>query len=250
MVRAEKELDYQISVVIPAYNEVSNLDFCVQSVERTLKGLADSYEIILAEDGSTDGTKHLAAKISEKNMSVRHIHSDKKLGRGKALKAAFKQARGRIVIYTDADLPADLAALSSLIEATENGFSIAAGSRHLKGSRVKRPISRWLASMVYNLSVRILFGDGVRDHQCGFKAFRKESLDRILDQSRSDGWFWDTEIIVKSHGMGHKIAEIPVQWRENRQNGESKVRLLDDSLYFAKNLSRLWIDLYLRHNGI
>ena len=216
-------------------------------MEKTIRNLTDSYEIILAEDGSTDGTSVVAAKIALGNPKVFHIHSDERLGRGRALRTAFSYAKGETLIYLDADLAADLSALSSLIEAVKEDHSFATGSRHLRGSRVKRPLSRWVASIVYNLLVRLIFRDGVHDHQCGFKAFRRQLLEVLLDNVEADDWFWDTEIIVKSSRSGYSVTEVPVEWTENRGSGESKVRLLNDSIRFIKNLMRLWLELNLRH---
>ena len=104
--------------------------------------------------------------------------------------------------------------------------------------------------MVYNLLVRVFFRDGVRDHQCGFKAFKKELIDSMLDDTWANGWFLDTEIIVKSCKKDYPVLEVPVEWTENREKGESKVKLLDDSLYFFKNLLSLWLDLNLRRERV
>ena len=238
---------HHISVVVPACNEALYIYRCVELVEKKIQNLTDSYEIILAEDGSTDGTSIVAAKIARQNPRVFHIHSDERLGRGRALKTAFSYAKGETLIYLDADLASGLSALSSLINAVKEDYSVASGSRHLKGSRVKRPISRWAASIVYNLLVRVIFRDGVHDHQCGFKAFRRELLDSLLDSIDADDWFWDTEILIKSSRSGYSVTEVPIEWTENRGRGESKVNLLNDSIRFIKNLMRLWLELNLRH---
>jgi glycosyltransferase involved in cell wall biosynthesis len=234
--------DCEVSIIIPAYNEASYIDRCVDSVEKTMRGLTKSYEIILAEDGSTDNTRNIIEKITQERPEVYYVHSDERLGRGKALKTAFRYAKGKILVYMDADLSVDLHALGSLIKATEDGYDVAVGSRHVEGSRVKRPLYRWSASMVYNLLVRVLFRDGVYDHQCGFKAFRKELLNFITGSIQANGWFWDTEIIVKSNKKGYHTIEIPVEWTENRKGSESKVRLLNDTIYFMGNLTNLWLN--------
>jgi glycosyltransferase involved in cell wall biosynthesis len=250
MDRSNSGNDCYLSIIVPAYNEAPYLDYCVQWIEKTLHTLTESFEIILAEDGSTDGTYAIAERIAYENPLVSVVHSKQRLGRGRALIMSFKEAKGEILAYLDADLPTNPNALGSLLKATENGHCIATGSRHLKGSMVQRPFSRWAASKIYNLLVRAMFRDGIHDHQCGFKAFRRELLNSLINDNGSDGWFWDSEIIIRANKSGYKVAEIPVEWTENRKMGGSKVKLLDDSIYFFKNLIRLWLDLNSRRDKI
>jgi glycosyltransferase involved in cell wall biosynthesis len=94
----------RVSVVFPAYNEVASLEAALDKVTQALNGFTRSYEMIIAEDGSTDGTDKLAAALAEKYPFVKHIHGDKRLGRGTALKNAFKQSSGGVLVYMDLNL--------------------------------------------------------------------------------------------------------------------------------------------------
>lgn len=235
-----------MSIVIPAFNEVFELERCVRLVERAVSRVTGSYEIIIAEDGSDDGTDKVAAELACGNPKVRHLHSDKRLGRGAALRRAFSFARGKAMVYLDADLTVNPSSLQRLIEAVENEHGMATGSRYLKGSRVRRPLLRWVASDIYNLLVRMAFRDGVCDHQCGFKAFHRGFVCALLDEVETDGWFWDTETIVRARRRGYPVVEIPVEWMETRTNGGSKVELFSDTLGFVKNLARLWWTLNIK----
>ena len=162
----------EVSVVFPAYNEADSLETSVERVIKTLNEFARSYEIIIAEDGSTDGTDKLAAAFAEKYLFVRHVHGEKRLGRGIALKNAFKQSNGKVLVYMDLDLATDLEHLKSLVDAVASeGYDLATGSRMLPESNAKRSGTRYIASKTYNFMVRAVWGSKVKDHQCGFKAF-------------------------------------------------------------------------------
>jgi hypothetical protein len=234
----------EVSVVFPAYNEADALEAAVEKVTKALNEFARSYEIIIAEDGSTDGTDKLAAALAEKHPFVKHIHGEKRLGRGTALKNAFKQSSGEVLVYMDLDLATDLKHLKSLVGAVEfEGYDFATGSRMLPQSNVERSGSRNIASKTYNFMVRVLLGSKVKDHQCGFKAFQREPLMQLLDEVDAGHWFWDTEILVRAHRKGYKIKEIPVSWRGGR---ETKVKLLKDSLNMGWQILSLWWHLKLQ----
>jgi glycosyltransferase involved in cell wall biosynthesis len=234
----------RVSVVFPAYNEADSLEAAVDEVTQALNEFTCSYEIIIAEDGSTDGTDKLAAALAEKYPFVKHIHGEKRLGRGAALKNAFKQSSGEVLVYMDLDLATDLEHLKTLVEAVESeGYEFATGSRMLPESNVKRSGTRNIASKTYNFMVRALLGSKVKDHQCGFKAFRREPLMQLLDEVGANHWFWDTEILVRAYRRGYKIKEIPVSWKGGR---ETKVRLLQDSLNMGWQILLLWWHLKMQ----
>ena len=243
---AEKEVTdtVDVTVVLPAYNEADELEATVDKVNQALTQFTRSYEVIIAEDGSTDGTDRLAEALAEKNPFVKHIHGEKRLGRGTALKNAFKQSRGEVLVYMDLDLATDLKHLKPLVEAVKfEGYEFATGSRMLQKSTVKRSGTRNLASKTYNFMVRAVLGSKVKDHQCGFKAFRREPLMQILDEVDANHWFWDTELLVRAHRRGYRIKEIPVSWTGGR---ETKVRLLQDSLSMGWQILSLWWHLKVR----
>jgi glycosyltransferase involved in cell wall biosynthesis len=228
----------KVSVVLPAHNEADMLEKAVTEITEVLGEYAGTYEIIIAEDGSTDGTDKKADEFSERLPFVRHIHSEKRLGRGKALKKAFHQSSGEILVYMDVDLATDVRQLKELIDIVDKeGYDFATGSRMLPESNVERSGTRDLASKTYNFMVRAVLGSKVKDHQCGFKAFRRKPLMQIIDEVSANHWFWDTELLVRAHRRGYRIKEIPVLWKSGR---ETKVRLLHDSLYMGWQIFSLW----------
>ena len=233
--------DLEISIVFPAYNEADKLERAVTETINYVKNVSKSFEIIIAEDGSTDGTDKLAEELSRKIENVRHLHSDVRLGRGRALNRAFSMARGKILIYMDVDLSTDLEFLKPLIDSIrKEGFDLATGSRMLPQSVAERSLHRKLLSKIYNFLVRALLKSPIRDHQCGFKAFRRESFLTLMPKVKANHWFWDTEVLVLASRMGFKIKEIPVVWR--RRSG-TKVSLRRDVLDMGIQVLKLWFRL-------
>ena len=240
----ETKAPVKVSVVFPAYNEAARLEPAVNEVTHALDEFTRSYEVIIAEDGSTDGTDRVAAELVAKYPFVKHLHGEQRLGRGAALKNAFKQSSGEVLVYMDLDLATNLEHLKALVDAVDSGgYDFATGSRLLPESNVKRSRTRNLASKTYNFMVRKLLGSKVRDHQCGFKAFRREPLMVLLDEVRANHWFWDTEVLVRGYRRGYRIKEIPVSWKGGR---ETKVRLLQDSFSMGWQILSLWWHLKTR----
>ena len=228
----------QVSIILPAYNEVDYLYPAVEKITETLNQFTNSYEIIIAEDGSTDGTAERAEELANKYQWVKHIHRDQRLGRGTALKNAFKQSSGQVITYMDLDLATDLCYLKPLVETiTTEGYDFSTGSRMLKESTAQRTFRRSLSSKTYNFLVRRILGSKLKDHQCGFKAFKREPLLNILDEVEATHWFWDTEIMVRAHQRGYKIKEIAVEWKSGR---ETKVNVAKDSWNMFWQIIFLW----------
>ena len=228
----------KVSVVLPAHNEADALEPAVSEITKILDEYGGAYEIVIAEDGSTDGTDKKADELSERLPAVWHLHAEKRLGRGKALKNAFRQSSGEILVYMDVDLATDVRQLKELINSVDGeGYDFATGSRLLPESNVERSGTRNIASKTYNFMVRAVLGSKVKDHQCGFKAFRREPLMQLLEEVEAGHWFWDTELLVRAHRRGYRIKEIPVLWKSGR---ETKVRLLRDSWHMGWQILALW----------
>lgn len=226
-----------VTVVLPALNEADIIEQTVEKISCTLKMCDCTYEIIIAEDGSTDGTDKKAAELSRLSY-VRHMHSDKRLGRGKALTNSFRQSHGNVLIYMDVDLATDLKHLSHLIHAvTAEGYLLATGSRSLSKSNAKRTFTRSFASKTYNFMVRLFLRSKVKDHQCGFKAFQREMILSMLNEVAANHWFWDTEVLVRAQRKGYKVKEFPVEWKSTR---ETKVKLFHDSFDMGLQIVKLW----------
>jgi len=222
------EPNREISILLPAFNEAGQIERCVREVEAAVRSFSKSYEIIVSEDGSTDGTEVIVAKMAKNNPNIILLHSPTRLGKGKGIKNALSTSRGKIITFMDVDLATNLECLPQLLRVVKENGGMAIGSRHVAGSRVQRGVSRTLFSLTYNLAVRLLFLDGVHDHQCGFKTMTREVAGAVLNGSKSDGYFFDTEMIVRCKKLGFPVVEVAVQWAEKKK-GASKVNPVRDA---------------------
>ena len=218
----------EISILLPAYNEALQIEKCVREVEAAVRSFTESYEIIVSEDGSTDGTDAIVAKMAKFNPNLILLHSPSRLGKGKAIKKALTNSKGKFITFMDVDLATDLACLPKLLGVVKQNGGMAIGSRHIRGARVERKLSRTMFSLTYNLFVRLLFLDGIRDHQCGFKTMSRDVAEAVLSSTNADGYFFDTEMIVRCKKLGFPVVEVAVNWTE-RHNGRSKVNPIRDS---------------------
>ncbi len=233
----------EVSVVLPAYNEEATLERTVDLTVATLEGFLTpgTFEVLIAEDGCTDRTPEIAAELAESDDRVRHIHSDERLGRGRALERAFRAATGDTVAYIDTDLATDLDYLEQLIETVRSGEAdVATGSRWVPGHVADRPSKRGVPSYVYNFLARTVLRSTIRDHQCGFKAFDREVLYDLLPQVGDNHWFWDTEVLVRAQRAGYRVREFPVEWTPQ---GDSKVDLVRDVFGMGSQIVRTWWQL-------
>lgn len=214
-----------IVVTIPASNEYKNLQNCVDLLLKESFQLGDDFQIIIAEDGSTDGTDLIAKELARLHPRVTHLHSPNQLGKGLALKRAFNKKEADIYAFIDCDLATNMKYFPKLINSIKDGYDLALGSRYINGAKIKRMILRDVTSRLYNKLISILFRDQIFDHQIGFKAFSNRLIKKILNDCKSNGWFWDTEIIIRSKKNNFRIIEFPVEWHE-KTNGTPHLKMI------------------------
>jgi glycosyltransferase involved in cell wall biosynthesis len=215
----------KLTVALPVYNEEFVLEKSVRKIHSFLsENYVSSFELLIVDNGSTEGTFEKASELAEKHGCVRVIHLDAK-GRGRALKTAWSSCDSEIVSYMDIDISTDLSAFPDLIRALESGHDIAIGSRFVPGSVVSRSFTRGVLSGGYNALLKGILGVGFSDAQCGFKAMKKSVFDALVSDVENNEWFFDTELLVKASLRGYSIKEIPVRWDE-RKDRKSKVNVL------------------------
>jgi glycosyltransferase AglD len=230
------------SAVIPVYNDRAALGRAIPVSIRYLSAISPDFELIVAEDGSSDGSADLVRDYAETDPRVRLLHSDERLGRGKALNRAFKEARAPVVCYYDVDLATGMEYLGELIGAIHEGYDIATGSRLLRQSRIHRTGGREIASRGYNFLVRTILGSRLYDHQCGFKSFRRDQVIKLSGRVRATHWFWDTEILVRAQRAGYRIKEFPVRWEQGPGTTVQK----SDVVGMGFSVLRLWWQIYVQ----
>jgi glycosyltransferase AglD len=234
----------EVTAIIPVFNDRPALEQAIPASIETLSAITGSFELIVAEDGSTDGSALFVKDYETKDPRVRLLHSDERLGRGKALNRAFHAARGTIVCYYDVDLATDMQHLSELIGAIRNGADVSTGSRLLPASDIVRTECREIASRTYNFLVRLFLGSRLFDHQCGFKGFNKERILKVLPRIRSNHWFWDTELLVRAQRDGYNVTEFPVRWRA----GKGTTVRVKDIFEMGSSILRLWWQIHVSKN--
>jgi glycosyltransferase involved in cell wall biosynthesis len=235
----------KLVITLPCHNDDKYIEEAVDTVRSSTEQIGDNYIIAIAEDGSTDNSAEISQRLASQYDNVVHIHADEKLGRGKALMNTWRKVEGDIYAYLDCDLATDMRAYPPLINYIKKGYDLSTGSRYLKNSQCERPLLRRLTSIMYNSIIRIIFKDGIYDHQCGFKSFSKRMIKFLLKNYESDSWFWDTEAIVVAYKNGFKIKEFPVTWKEKRRTRTPIKRLFNDLWIHGKGLINLFITVYL-----
>jgi len=203
----------ELSVAITVYNDVTALKSAIPKSLDALESLNIPFEIIIAEDESVDGSYEVALGFTC-DSRIRLNHSDRRRGKGGALTDAVLDSRGKIFCFYDVDLSTDLGNLPELISAIQEGADIAIGSRFVQDSQVIRNGDREITSSVFNSLVRFLLKSKIQDHQCGFKAFNKERLMKIMPYVSARKWTWDTEVLALAQNWGYNIVEIPVKWTQ------------------------------------
>jgi glycosyltransferase involved in cell wall biosynthesis len=209
----EEMIPGKLSVVLPAHNEVDNIPEVTQRALEVLPELAESFEIIVVDDGSVDGTGALLDRLAAQHPEIRAVHHPKNRGYGAALTSGFQAATGNYIMFMDADQQFDIADLSHLAPFVGH-YDIVAGYR------INRQDARYriLYANMFKLVVRILFHVGSRDTDCAFKVFRADLLKSM--QLESPGALINTEILAKSSRSRATYLEVGVQ-HYPRKAGES-----------------------------
>lgn len=226
-----------VNVTIPVFNEEKILPSSIATLHTFLtKHCRFEWEIVIANNASTDTTLEVAQRLSRDLTGVRIVHLDQK-GRGRALKKVWSESGADILSYMDVDLSSNLYAFPPLIEALiSGGFDIGIGSRLLKASTTRRSLKREVISRTYNLLVKSFFFTKFSDAQCGFKAITKGAAGKLLPLIEDTGWFFDTELLVIAEKSGYRIFDLPVSWVEDL---DSRVKIVSTAMDDIRGLIRV-----------
>jgi glycosyltransferase involved in cell wall biosynthesis len=201
------------AIVIPIYNEEGILHSAVVDLRERLKPLGFSYEIVLAENGSTDGTVELARTLSAKYPEVRFITAGAP-DYGKALRTGILSTKAQYVLCDEIDL-CDTDFHQRALSELENGVDMVIGSKLIAGAQDERPMLRHAASIAYTGLLRALLGfKGTDTH--GLKAFRRESLLPVVEACVVNKDVFASELVIRAYRAGLDVREIPVRVMEKR----------------------------------
>ncbi len=214
-----------VEVVVPVHNEERALAGTILRLHRFLSSeLPYSWRLTIADNGSTDHTQFIAGKLAGELPGTRVLRLER-TGRGLALRTAWSGSSARVVCYMDVDLSTDLRALLPLLAPLLSGHSeLAIGTRLAYGSQVTRGLKRSFISRSYNRLLHLVLRAHFSDAQCGFKAARRDALDELLASVQDDGWFFDTELLVRAQRAGLRIHEVPVDWVDDPDSSVAIVR--------------------------
>jgi glycosyltransferase involved in cell wall biosynthesis len=200
-----------ISVILPAWNEAARIGQAVARTRRQLAAISGDFEIVVVDDGSSDGTADAAEAARAGAPELKVLPLSPNRGKGEALRLGFAASRGETVVFLDADMdlpPEQIGVFLSTMRA--EAADVVIGSKWHPLSRIEYPWHRRLVSLVYFTLTRILFGLPVRDTQTGMKVFRREVLSRSMPRMLVKAFAHDLELLVIAHHLGYRISEAPV----------------------------------------
>ncbi|MGD0963073.1 MAG: dolichyl-phosphate beta-glucosyltransferase [Candidatus Acidiferrales bacterium] len=234
----------EVSIIIPAYNEEKRL---VRTLARIRDYFAEAQtkgiELIVVDDGSTDGTALVAKEWMREIPWLRLVPNNTNRGKGYSVRHGMLEARGQVMLFTDADLSTPIEESEKLFAAIEAGNDVAIGSRAMDRTliAVRQSHLREIAGIIFNRFVKLFTGLPFHDTQCGFKAFVRERSKIVFEQQRVERFGFDPEILFLAQRHGLRSIEVPVRWAHDEA---TRVSVLRDSLQMFGDL------LFIRWNWL
>jgi dolichyl-phosphate beta-glucosyltransferase len=227
----------KLSVVLPVYNEDGILRSNVHMLKDFLDWLDLDCEVLICDDHSSDRTQQEALSLCSEDSRIKYLRFDKRIGKGGTIKNAARVASGNLLVLMDADIPVSYPDLRKVLDQVEkNGLVIA-----VRKSRSNTSLARKLLSVGYNSLARLLFRTGIMDHQCGLKILTMDFARKAFPDIRTDGFLFDTELIVYAKRSKVKMKKVCVDWADNRPRGQSRIAPLRTMLTLVADLAVLRI---------
>jgi dolichyl-phosphate beta-glucosyltransferase len=222
-----------LSIVLPCLNEADRLPGTLAAYLAHFPPGRSEVELIVVDDGSSDGTTVIADQIAAADPRVLVVRTTRNHGKGYAVRTGVQAAQGELVVFTDADGSYGPEQLDKVVAALQHA-PVAIGARLDPRAAGGSPMLRRLASPVFNRAMRLLLGLPYVDTQCGLKGFRRDAAEALFSRARVDGFAFDAEALLVASRLGIEVVEVPVV-AEDRQG--SKVRLGGDAL---RMLADVW----------
>lgn len=226
------------SLIIPMYNEEKILPETIATLHAYMESAFDDYEVVFADDGSTDHSREIVANCGHERMRV--VGYEKNRGKGCAVRCGMLAAKGDIRLFTDCDLAYGTEIIRTLYDKfIAAGCDVMIGSRNLSGDGYEGyTLLRRLASKTYIRVLCMVGGFRLSDSQCGFKAFSAKAAEDVFSRCETDSFAFDFEAILFATRLGYSISEIPVRIINHRES-ESKVNMLTDSVRMLRDLMQI-----------
>jgi glycosyltransferase involved in cell wall biosynthesis len=226
----------ELSIVIPSVNEERRLPATLEKIHNYLMARGTCAEVVVVDDGSKDRTAQVVDEAAARFPEVRRLTNPENHGKGYAVRQGMLDARGEIILFSDADLSTPIEEADKLIAAIrDGGWDGAIGSRGMDRSLIEshQSLMREAGGILFNGVVRLFTRLRFRDTQCGFKAFRRARARILFEQQRVDGFGFDPEILFLAKRHGLRIAEIGVRWAHDEG---SKVKFAKDGMAMVGEL--------------
>lgn len=233
-----------VSIVIPAYNEEARIEPTIRKTAALLAAHPLTWEIVVVDDGSKDGTVALCEDLATELPHLRVLATSPNRGKGHAVRVGMLAAHGRVRVMCDADGSMPATELPRLLAPIADGAcDVAIGSRYAGDACVeKQPAWRQAWSRLCNLVIQKTLVPGVRDTQCGFKAFTAEAAHATFGRATIDGWAFDLEVLALASRLGLRVREVGVEWKDDKR---SKVnpwkdlwKVIREAVTIKRNLRR------------
>lgn len=234
-----------VSIVVPAYNEERRLPQSIRDIRAFFNRFGSSVEVLIVIEKSTDKTVEKATEAAGGDPLIRIIANDVQRGKGFAVKTGMLQAKGDIVFFMDADLSTPLTEVINFLGvfASDPDTAVLIGSRAEAKSQVIKKQSWFRRNLGrgFNRFVQIFGVRGIKDTQCGFKAFRKVAVQPVFSRQKYNGFSFDVEILILAQELGYAIKTVPVKWVNSP---DSKVRIWIDPLLMLRDLIKVRWTVY------
>ncbi len=207
----------ELSIIIPAYNEENRIRKTLEEYSIFFsEKCGDNFEIIVVLNGCKDDTLGVVKSIAKKNKQIIYLDIKEAIGKGGAVTEGFKMAEGGLIGFVDADNSTKPEAFYDLVR-NIGGHDCIIASRWIKGAKVspKQPINRRIASRIFNIMTRILFGIKVWDSQCGAKLFKKEVIKSVINNLGITRWAFDVDLLYQLKKKKYSVYEIPTVWNDS-----------------------------------
>jgi len=233
-----------LSVVIPAYNEARRVRASLITVLDFLTNNFERFEIVLVDDGSTDGTAQEAESLESPHVRV--LRNESNIGKGASVKRGVLDSQMNVILFSDTDLSTPIEELQLLLESIEEGHDVAIASRWLeKGQDVQRGFLRNIQGRAFSFIVRVLLIPDFPDTQCGFKMFRRDAAQRLFRAQSLQGWGFDIELLFLARKWGMSVGQVPVRWYKSN---ESKLKITTPLAMLRDILTVRWNHLLGRYD--